>query len=219
MDSYWRGFMQIDIDKLARQYASMTDEELLSLDREDLTETAQSIYDKEIVRRGLDEPFDEDVVAGNRIACGGSDETIGDANLDPDWLQDGGACACSFMAHPGSSAAVDAAQAQAMLQAEGIPSCQKTTRDSEDSDRHSSYDMLNIMVPMELAVHAVSILDRDFFNERFEAEWRDQIKMLSDKDLLALDPEIFCAGLLDRVARMKKSYVEETAKRELKART
>jgi hypothetical protein len=201
--------MQIDIDKLDRQYASMTDEELLSMDREDLTETAQSVYDREIARRRLNEPFDKDEIH----------ETIEDGSPDPDWIQDGGACACTFMASPGSSAAVDAAHARALLQAAGIPSRQKTTRDSEDSDRHSSYDMLNIMVPLELVVHAVSILDRDFFNGRFEAEWRDQIKMLSDKDLLALDPEIFCAGLLDRVTRMKKAYAEEIFKRELKART
>jgi hypothetical protein len=211
--------MRIDIDKLNLQYASMTDEELLSMDREDLTETAQSVYDKEIARRKLNEPFDEEDIAENIAALNEIDETIKNGKLDPGWLQDGGACACTFMAHPGSSAAVDAAQAQALLHAAGIPCCQKTTRDSEDSDRHSSYDMLNIMVPLELVVHAVSILDRDFFNERFESEWRDQIKMLSDKDFLALNPEIFCAGLLDRVARMKKAYAEEISNRGLKART
>jgi len=35
---------------------------------------------------------------------------------------------------------------------------------------------------------------------------------------LALDPEIFCAGMLDRVTRMKKVYAMEMAKRKLKAR-
>jgi len=75
------------------------------------------------------------------------------------------------------------------------------------------------MAPVALALHAASMLDRDFLNEEFETEWRAQLNMLPDEDLLALDPAIFCAGLLDRVSRMRKAYAEEMSKRELKPRT
>ena len=42
------------VENYGRHYASLNDEELLSLKRDDLTATAQRIYDLEITRRGLD---------------------------------------------------------------------------------------------------------------------------------------------------------------------
>jgi len=47
--------MRIDRRELGKYYASLNDEELLSLKRDDLTEAAQIIYDFEIVGRGLKE--------------------------------------------------------------------------------------------------------------------------------------------------------------------
>jgi hypothetical protein len=70
-------------------------------------------------------------------------------------------------------------------------------------------------VPVKFAIHALSILDRDLLNSRFEAEWREQLAMLSKEDLVFLDPVIFCAGLTDKVDRMKRIYAEEMAKRKL----
>ena len=45
--------MQIDLEELKREYAEMSDEGLLSFDRDDLTEIARPYYDAEVARRGL----------------------------------------------------------------------------------------------------------------------------------------------------------------------
>jgi hypothetical protein len=65
-------------------------------------------------------------------------------------------------------------------------------------------------------LHASAVLDRDLFNATHEEEWQRHFEEISDDDLLALRPEIFTAGLLDRVARMKRVYAAEVAKRGLK---
>jgi hypothetical protein len=84
---------------------------------------------------------------------------------------------------------------------------------------HSIYDLLNVIVPVALFMHAASVLERDVFSEEYETEWRAHLAILSDRDLLTLDPGIFCAGLLARLARIKKAYVEEMARSKLKPRT
>ena len=45
--------MQIDPEDLRRGYEELSDEGLLSIDRKDLTEFAQTYYDAEVARRGL----------------------------------------------------------------------------------------------------------------------------------------------------------------------
>jgi hypothetical protein len=44
---------------------------------------------------------------------------------------------------------------------------------------------------------------------------RTHFETLSDEDLSALDPTVFCAGLEDRVARLREAYAEEIARRGL----
>jgi len=73
------------------------------------------------------------------------------------------------------------------------------------------------MVPLALAMHATAVLDRDLFNEEYEAEWRAHLKMRSDKNLSMLNPGIFCAGLQDRPARIMKAYADEIAARNMQA--
>jgi hypothetical protein len=65
-------------------------------------------------------------------------------------------------------------------------------------------------------MHATSIADRDLLNDEYEAEWRTHLESLSDKELMTLDPDIFCAGMLDRVARITKSYKNEMERRNIK---
>jgi hypothetical protein len=72
------------------------------------------------------------------------------------------------------------------------------------------------MVPGASILHSTSIVDRDVFNDEYESEWRAHLESLSDKELLTLDPELFCAGMLDRVARIKKSYADEMKRRDFK---
>ena len=210
--------MQIDRRELDRHYASLNDEELLSLKRDDLTATAQPIYDLEIARRGLDQIHVSKMEGEETEASFGEhDKRIEDGNSDPDWHHDG-VLACAFEDIEGHDAAERASKAQTTLKAAGIPSHLRVTRELDARGEPNNFDTLEVLVPVGLMLHAASILDRDCFNDYVESDWRDQLKILSDKDLLALDPEIFCAGMLDRVTRMKKVYAEEMAKRKLKAR-
>ncbi len=112
-----------------------------------------------------------------------------------------------------------ASLAQTVLQKAGIQSHLEPVRETSAHGSGPERTSINVMVPIGLTLHASSILERDLFNEEHETEWQTQLNAYSDKDLLALDPEIFCAGPLDRAARMKKVYAEEMAKRKLKARS
>lgn len=211
--------MRIDRRELGRHYASITDDELLAMNRDDLTDTAQVIYDLELSRRRLNKNASfEDDTGANSASFKQADAFLAGEGPDPDWLQDA-ACVCSFAASPGNSAEERASRAQSALQTAGIPSCLRVTRESETGEAGPNHTELNLMVPVAHALHAGSILDRDILNEEFEAEWRVHLGALPDKDLLALDPAIFCAGLLDRVSRMRKAYAEEMLERELEART
>jgi hypothetical protein len=209
--------MKIDRRELSRHYASLTDEELLSFNRNELTETAKVIYDQEVASRRLNanqsigteiEESDTDFE--------GTNELLDDGHEEPEWLDDG-VCACEFTATPADPAIDKAALAQTVLRQAGIPSHLTVTREpSGDDATHAPEPMsVSVMVPISLALHASGILDRDLFNEQHETEWRIQLRTLSDKDLLALDPGIFCAGLLDRLARIKKAYADEMTRREL----
>lgn len=212
--------MQIDRRELGRHYASLNDEELLSLKRDDLTATAQRILHLEITRRGLNQILvSKTEVEETEASFCERDKRIEDGSSDPDWHHDG-ALACGFADRPGSDAAERASKAQTTLKAAGIPSHLRVTPEPKLDARVEPDNLytLEVLVPVGLALHAASILDRDCFNDYVESDWRDQLKILSDEDMLALDPEIFCAGMLDRVTRMKKVYAEEMAKRKLKAR-
>ena len=46
-----------------------------------------------------------------------------------------------------------------------------------------------------------------------EAEWRSHFEALTDAQLRALTPDVICAGLADRIARLKRAYNEELARR------
>ena len=209
--------MRIDRRELGRHYSSLTDEELLSMRRDDLTSTAQAVYDLEITRRGLGEnPADEEIEKSDK-GLEGVNELLDSEYPEPEWL-DNAVCVCSFDISPGSNSMERASLAQTVLQKAGIQSHLTLVRETSDDGSSSERTSVNVMVPIGLTLHASSILERDLFNEEHETEWQTQLSAYSDKDLLALDPDIFCAGPLDRAARMKKVYAEEMAKRKLKVR-
>src|SRR5580700_262922 len=54
--------MNVDESDFGRRYAHLSDEGLLSIDREDLIDTARQCYDQELARRGLQ--YDEMVIVG-----------------------------------------------------------------------------------------------------------------------------------------------------------
>jgi hypothetical protein len=201
--------MQIDLQELQQRYRDMSEDQLLAIDRDDLTEEAQRAYDYEIKRRKLD---NKSFIYEK--ACTRKDVFFADEGEDPSHPENS-ACACSFTEHPGSDAARTAAKAMEALQAAGIP-CWMTETE-EDADEHAAArKTLNVMVPGALIMHATSIVDRDVFNDEYEDEWRAHLQSLSDKELLILNPELFCAGMLDRVARIKKTYAAEMDRRNFK---
>lgn len=192
--------MQIDREALSRHYASLSDEELLALDREELTEVAQEIYDREMEDRQLDR-------AAATISR--NEPTFEDANggADPDWLENA-SCACSFQAGAGNSPyAQEAERACEILRLAGIPSSVV----AEHSE--TGPDLLNVMVPGPLNLKAASVLDRDLFNQELEEAWRTHFAELSDEELAALDPDILCAGILDRADRLNRIFQEEKERR------
>jgi hypothetical protein len=60
-------------------------------------------------------------------------------------------------------------------------------------------------------------LDRDIYNDEFEAEWKTHLETFSDKELRAMNPQVVFCGLFDRLERAKNAYAEELARRKLRA--
>jgi hypothetical protein len=201
--------MRIDLDDLRRHYASLPDGALRALDRAELSEAARPLYDEEVARRAL--ASDPAAVSFEQPEEIDDVDFDVDSGPDPDWLDDA-ACACSFLTQNQYSND-GAADASAALHAAGIP-CHIVMHE-EDPPKTSPAKLhyLRVMVPVPLALHAMSVLDTAIFNAEHEAELRASLEMLSDNDLRKLKPEILCAGLLDRVARLKKAYEDELERR------
>jgi hypothetical protein len=212
--------LQIDLKDLRRHYASLADEEILALDRAELTEVARKCYDEEFARRGLKEE------AGGLPRQRENRRPDAGLEIDPDWLESA-ACACSFAtqsarpfdeAPPGDFSAASAANARDVLEAAGIP-CRISGNPVElpSSDPPPTYEY-RVMVPGGLSLRAASVLDKEVFNTQTEAEWKTHFESLSDEELRTLDPEAICAGLQDRIERMKRAYGDELARRKLRPR-
>ena len=89
--------MNVDPQDLERHYASLTDEALLEMNRDDLVEVAQGCFDRELARRGLK--------AGSETAETGRS-----------WIDDGTGYAVANFTYPD-----EAAEARDALEAAGIP--------------------------------------------------------------------------------------------------
>lgn len=224
--------MRIDLEDLRRHYASLADEELVATDPDELTEAAKAVYEKEFARRKL--PSRPEVgAAGERddrtALIDQPDEIedgVGEFDIDtgppPDWLEDA-AQACAFSSLPvmNPNDVEKAAKARIALRRAGIP-CYITSGEEDDPppepDAPVVHPFVYVMVPGALGLHATSILDREIFNEEKEAAWRNHLGRLSDTEVSALDPEVFCAGPLDLAARLTKAYDDEIARRQLQPR-
>jgi hypothetical protein len=199
--------VSIDAEDLRKHFASLSDEELLVVEREDLTATAQRVFDSEVRRRRLDidaaKEENEEVGTFFRSASESSEEV--------DWLEN--AFPATTFAEWGSGA-VDAAEARDALLAAGIP-CQVTEHEVDPSDepvlpRHREY---RVMVPGSFSLQATSVLDIAIYNRRLEDEWKTQLESLSDEEFQSVNIDAACAGLLDRVERLRKAYKRESARR------
>lgn len=211
--------MRIDPADIQKRFAAMDDEALLEVDRDELSEMAQGIYDEEVAARGLDDGEDPDGIEELEVTFdedGAPVDVAADEDAgQPDWMEDA-VCVCTFETTPGSTAVGDVVKARAVLLAAEIPCTMSVNELPPMREGHPPRKEVALFVPGPVHLHAVSILDRDLFNATHEEEWQRHFEAISDEDLLALRPEVFTAGLLDRVARMKRVYAEELARRDLK---
>jgi hypothetical protein len=206
--------MPIDAEHLRQHYASLSDEELIELDRNDLTEVAQKCYDREIERRGLStdesDSIDEDKAAMDRWVEAGDD--VEDETSDED---EEPFVACAFSDYRGGSSAADAAEAHAALQAAGIPSRIEVVEVEPEPVNPVPRTEYQVIVPSGLSLQATSVLDKEIFNPKNEADWKTHFEALTDEQLLRLNADAICAGYLDRAARLKKAYNDEVRRRKI----
>ncbi len=101
------------------------------------------------------------------------------------------------------------------MEAAGIPCYVELIEDPPEPSSPAT-QRLRAMVPGNFNLQAASVLERDTFNNRFEAEWKTHLATLSDEELTAITPEAAFCGLFDRVERVKRAYAEEFAHRDIK---
>ena len=195
-------------DDLRRRYASLSDGELQALNPAELTDIARQCLEEEMAQRQLaqEEATEEGALAAITY------ETQDGMEVKEDWL-DTAACACSFTDMPGSNHVEDAARAQDALLAAGIPCQLEVVAGDPRSRQGPRYDEYPVLVPEPLNLKAISVLDRDIFNPQLEADWRAHFAALSDEELTQLTPDVICAGLVDRVERLKRAFDDEIARR------
>jgi hypothetical protein len=235
--------VRIDLEDLRRHYAELSDEELEEIEAADLTEAAKAVYEAEFARRKLPSRPEAEEAGESDDGSASINQTEDivnalrefdiDTGQPPDWLEDA-ACACSFATHPRNIHLPMAVKARAILRRAGIPFYITMDQDEDNAPQAQSVPQypldgmvrsglpqnatIRVMVPGALAFHATSILDLEIFNAEKEAEWRNHFEELSDAELNALDPEILCLGLRDLMARLRRAYDDEIARRESKSR-
>lgn len=198
--------MQLDLESLRHQYQSLSDEALLEIDRSDLVPDARTCYEAEVKRRKL------------LSAVSNETELSPTATAEitkPDWAGDA-AEVFTELAPAGYNAAERAQNARDALNAAGIPCYLEYAElpEEPENDPPSSYEW-RVLVPGNLHLQAMSILDRDIFNQEFEDEWRTHLGMLCDSEVRELIPENCFCGLFDRIERINRVYAEELARRGL----
>ncbi len=188
--------MEPNAGDLKRHYASLSDEALRAVERSDLTPIAQTCYDEELAQR--------EIAPGQGKGADGEDE--------PDWIEDS-VCACSFDSFPGNNSAPDLEEARNILESVEIPCYVRVKPVNESGGGPQPHLLLELLVPGGFNLSATSVLDKEFFNPRLEAEWRIHLQELSDEDFDALNLEDLTAGLMDRVDRLARAYTEEQERR------
>jgi hypothetical protein len=208
--------MPVDPEYLRQHYASLSDEALREINREELVKTAQQCYDYELGQR---EP-----ASGRSVPRADGHHADENAEVDheapgtgdkPDWLEDA-AEVYSRVDSPGTGPTADVVDARDALEAAGI-SCYLDLFEiaEEKSVSERPTHRWRLMVPGNLNLHAASVLERDIFNAEFEAEWKTHLETLSDDELRTMTPQSAFCGLFDRIERVTKAYDEEIARRGL----
>jgi hypothetical protein len=191
--------MKLDTEFLRRHYAEMSDEELRSMDREDLVGAAQQIFDEEIARREAPgQPVRRPMVQP-------------DEEVEPDWLEDAAEAYSSYARRGTTDPSEGSVDARDVLEAAGIP-CRLELHEEPEQDEQMQFRW-RVLVPGKLVHRAASVLDRDIFNADFEAELRTHLEMLSDEELRVMEPQYAFCGLYDRLERINRAYDEELSRR------
>ena len=137
--------MKADAEDFRRQYASLNDEALLEINREDLVPIAQQCYDAEVSSRGLDSPQAEE----EEQAGAAQDPTQNLIEL------------ASF------SNPSEAGSARSLLRMAEIP-CALST-DFPGSVLNVGYDV-KLYVPAEFADQAQEVLESEISDEELAAQ-------------------------------------------------
>ena len=217
--------MKADPEYVREHYGSLSDEELLAVDRADLVEMAQQCYDSELSKRGLvrrNTRRTEDERGTNASFPCPPDTSAGDGEATPEsdappaWLCHA-AEAYSIVERRGAELRL--ADACDILATARIPSYTELIElsPSERSPEVATHRW-RIMVPANLAWRAMSTLDRDIANPDFETAWREHLETLRSEDLVAMDPKSVLCSLYDRIDRATRVYEEELARRGLQAK-
>jgi hypothetical protein len=195
--------LQVDPEYLKKHYASLSDEALEDVNRDELVGAAQRIYDEERSQRELLSP-----VAPKQSGSPHAEAPVR-SESDPDWLSEA-ICACSFSLAPGQTSADGAEQARDVLEAAGIPVHVGTHRQDPPTAAKSE---IRIMIPSRYSLKAESVLDHELYNVEIEDAWKTHLSMLSDEEFRELDFDALISGLSDRLERLRRVYKEELAAR------
>lgn len=177
--------MPLDLDALKRHYASLSDDALLTIARDELVEVARTAYDAEAESRGLifeDAPIEEIEVADEA-------ELAFESNT-ADWEGDPALVGRFLLA----SEVSDAIQ---KLEDAGIPTHLIRAKAEEDPRRAFS-----LYTPDTQSERAMRLL----YDEQKAGDYEAHFAEISDEELLAVDP-----SALPAVAR--KMHATELAKR------
>ncbi len=190
--------MQVDLEELRRYYASLSDQALLELRPDDLTDVANECCDAELLRRGLRRPEESaDEAAAHEDPCPDEAAEWGEARRlfmrSVPWAKN------AVTVHTFSSAP-EAEQARDALEEAGIPAAI-----AGDEIRSARF---NLMVPEASLEDAQGVLDAAIFHPVFEDTLEGHFAVFTDEELADMDRELLPASA-------RASYDEEMEARGL----
>jgi hypothetical protein len=206
----------VDPGYLRKHYASLSDDALLDIDRDELVDVARECLDAELRERHLEGQVSVAEEAEPReVDEELAEETSGEG--EPDWFEEGAEVYSSAI-RPGVTSVPQAHHARRALEAAGIP-CYLDVYEEEPEPvepvERGPLRRWRLSVPGHLNMMATGVLQRDIFNDEFEAGWRTHLEVLSDEEVRAMDPKVVFCGIYDQIERATKAYREELVRRRL----
>jgi hypothetical protein len=185
---------------LRDHYAGLSDEALLEIDPEELTDVARKCHREEVAHRKLDAAPEKTPVR----------ESAPNAAAELDTM------IVSFVPFPGNEAEVRASQTCAALHRAGIPAEVETVdyvpyTPPANPPKHE----LHVMIPAAMLYRAQTVLDKEIYNLQNAETLQLHLAELSDEELLALDEDALVGGLKDRIEQTMRVLEEELDRRGL----